>query len=49
LFYWIVFPVVQADLDKFCTWWNQHTVMHQSEKDMSSGRVPQHAVEYPLT
>ncbi|KAF9482346.1 hypothetical protein BDN70DRAFT_785322, partial [Pholiota conissans] len=47
LFYWIVFPVVQADLDEFHIWWNQHTIRHQPEKDMPSGHVPQDAVEHP--
>lgn len=47
LFYWILVPIVQAALDEFCVWWNQHTVCRQPDKDMPSGHVPQDAVEHP--
>lgn len=47
LFYWIFVPIVQAELDEFCVWWNQHTVRQQPDKDMPSGHVPQDALEHP--
>ncbi|KAJ7511628.1 hypothetical protein B0H11DRAFT_2370583 [Mycena galericulata] len=47
LFYWIFAPVIQAELDDFVQWWNNHRMRHQHEKIMPSGRVPSHAMDYP--
>jgi hypothetical protein len=47
LFYWIFVPLVQAELDEFRTWWNQHRVRHQPDKNMPSGHVPDDALEHP--
>ncbi|KAJ7798209.1 hypothetical protein B0H13DRAFT_1643103, partial [Mycena leptocephala] len=47
LFYWIFAPVIQAELDDFVQWWNNHRVRHQHEKIMPSGHVPSHAMDYP--
>ncbi|KAL0955296.1 hypothetical protein HGRIS_004185 [Hohenbuehelia grisea] len=47
LFYWIFPPLVQAELDQFCTWWNLHRVRPQQDKDMPSGHVPLDALKYP--
>ena len=40
MFYWVFVPLVQADLDGFRTWWNQHRVRAQRAKNMPSGHVP---------
>ncbi|KAJ7731684.1 hypothetical protein DFH07DRAFT_968678 [Mycena maculata] len=40
-------PVIQAELDDFVQWWNNHRVRHQHEKIMPSGHVPSHAMDYP--
>ncbi|KAJ7194877.1 hypothetical protein GGX14DRAFT_678051 [Mycena pura] len=47
LFYWIFAPLIQAELDEFAEWWNNHRVRHQHEKIMPSGHVPAHAMQYP--
>lgn len=38
---------MQASLDEFRIWWNQHTIRRQANKDMPSGHVPQDAVDHP--
>ncbi|KAJ7884218.1 hypothetical protein B0H13DRAFT_2235367 [Mycena leptocephala] len=46
LFNWIFPPLVQAQLDEFRTYWNQHTIHSQPEKEMLSGiRVPKEALQ----
>ena len=47
LFNWIFPPLVQAELDEFCLWWNQHRVRHQADKNMPSGHVPIDVLENP--
>ncbi|KAJ7220399.1 hypothetical protein C8J57DRAFT_1440393 [Mycena rebaudengoi] len=47
LFYWIFAPLIQAELDDFVQWWNNHQVRHQHKKIMPSGHVPSHAMDYP--
>ncbi|KAJ3504245.1 hypothetical protein NMY22_g17986 [Coprinellus aureogranulatus] len=47
LFYWIFIPLIQEALDEFRTYWNQHTVRPQPEKNMPSGHAPADALEYP--
>ncbi|KAJ7512411.1 hypothetical protein B0H11DRAFT_1698749 [Mycena galericulata] len=47
LFNWIFPPLVQAELDDFRTYWNQHKIRPQAEKSMPSGHVPADALEHP--
>lgn len=47
LFNWIFPPLVQAELDEFRTWWNQHRVRFQPDKNMPSGHVPIDVLEHP--
>ncbi|KAJ7196270.1 hypothetical protein GGX14DRAFT_575083 [Mycena pura] len=47
LFNWIFPPLLQAQLDDFRTYWNQHTIRPQPEKDMPSGHAPSDALEHP--
>ena len=47
LFYWIFVPLIQAELNDFQTWWNQHRIRSQPNKDMPSGHVPAHALRHP--
>ncbi|KAJ7195476.1 hypothetical protein GGX14DRAFT_403946 [Mycena pura] len=47
LFNWIFPPLLQAQLDDFRIYWNQHTICSQPEKDMPSGHVPADALEHP--
>ncbi|KAJ6489689.1 hypothetical protein C8R47DRAFT_977824 [Mycena vitilis] len=47
LFNWIFPPLVQAELDEFRTWWNQHQIRPQANKNMPSGHVPADALEHP--
>jgi hypothetical protein len=47
LFYWIFVPLIQAELDDFQTWWNQHRIRSQPSKNMPSGHVPAHALRHP--
>ncbi|KAF7371791.1 hypothetical protein MVEN_00035800 [Mycena venus] len=47
LFYWIFVPLLQAQLDEFCLWWNQHRVRTQKDKNMPSGHVPSDAFDHP--
>jgi hypothetical protein len=47
LFNWIFPPLVQKQLDEFQTWWNQHRIRAQPEKNMPSGHVPADAIEHP--
>ncbi|KAJ7877573.1 hypothetical protein B0H14DRAFT_2342283, partial [Mycena olivaceomarginata] len=45
LFNWIFPPLVQAELDEFRTYWNQHRIRSQAEKNMPSGHVPADLIE----
>ncbi|KAJ7123737.1 hypothetical protein C8R44DRAFT_840569 [Mycena epipterygia] len=47
LFNWIFPPLVQAELDDFRTYWNQHKIRPQADKNMPSGHVPADALEHP--
>ncbi|KAJ7708008.1 hypothetical protein B0H14DRAFT_3119448 [Mycena olivaceomarginata] len=47
LFNWIFPPLVQAELDEFRTYWNQHLVRSQPNKNMPSGHVPADALKHP--
>ncbi|KAK7006597.1 hypothetical protein R3P38DRAFT_3601201 [Favolaschia claudopus] len=47
LFNWIFPPLVQAKLDEFCTYWNQHIIRLQPEKEMPSGHAPADALAHP--
>ncbi|KAG6815251.1 hypothetical protein H0H93_010452 [Arthromyces matolae] len=47
LFNWIFPPLVQAELDEFKTWWNNHKIRSQKEKAMLSGHVPGDALLHP--
>ncbi|KAL0949272.1 hypothetical protein HGRIS_009350 [Hohenbuehelia grisea] len=47
LFNWIFPPLIQRELDEFCSWWNHHQIRVQPEKDMPSGHVPLDALEHP--
>ncbi|KAF7328323.1 hypothetical protein MVEN_02547700 [Mycena venus] len=47
LFNWIFPPLVQAELDEFRTYWNQHQVRSQPNKNMPSGHVPADVLEHP--
>ncbi|KAJ7021265.1 hypothetical protein C8F04DRAFT_1314842 [Mycena alexandri] len=47
LFNWIFPPLVQAELNEFRTWWNQHQIRSQRNKNMPSGHVPADALEHP--
>ncbi|KAJ7905018.1 hypothetical protein B0H13DRAFT_2233816 [Mycena leptocephala] len=47
LFNWIFPPLVQAELDEFRIWWNQHQIRSQPNKNMPSGHVPADALKYP--
>ncbi|KAJ3498047.1 hypothetical protein NMY22_g19640 [Coprinellus aureogranulatus] len=47
LFYWVFVPVIQRELDRFRTYWNNHQVRPQKEKLMPSGHVPSDAFENP--
>ncbi|KAK7058137.1 hypothetical protein R3P38DRAFT_3547593 [Favolaschia claudopus] len=47
LFYWIFVPIIQEQLDEFRTWWNNHRVRFQHDKNMPSGHIPAHAFEHP--
>jgi hypothetical protein len=47
LFNWIFPPVVQAELDEFRTYWNQHKIRPQANKIMPSGHVPADALKHP--
>ncbi|KAJ7197183.1 hypothetical protein GGX14DRAFT_668406 [Mycena pura] len=47
LFYWIFVPLLQAELDEFCTWWNHHRVRTQKDKTMPSGHVPADVLDHP--
>ncbi|KAJ6605196.1 hypothetical protein DFH09DRAFT_1422079 [Mycena vulgaris] len=47
LFNWIFPPVIQSLLDEFRTYWNQHTICAQPEKEMPSGHAPADALEHP--
>ncbi|KAJ7814946.1 hypothetical protein B0H14DRAFT_3090047 [Mycena olivaceomarginata] len=40
-------PLVQAQLDEFRTYWNQHTIRSQPEKEMLSGHATADALEHP--
>ncbi|KAJ7453495.1 hypothetical protein FB451DRAFT_1050178 [Mycena latifolia] len=47
LFNWIFPPLVQAELDDFRIYWNQHKIRAQANKNMPSGHVPADALEHP--
>ncbi|KAJ6473886.1 hypothetical protein C8R45DRAFT_1103556 [Mycena sanguinolenta] len=47
LFYWIFIPLLQAQLDEFCVYWNNHHVRTQKDKNMPSGHVPADAFSHP--
>ncbi|KAJ7733568.1 hypothetical protein DFH07DRAFT_870974 [Mycena maculata] len=47
LFYWIFVPLLQAKLDEFRLWWNQHRVRMQKDKNMPSAHVPQDVLDHP--
>ncbi|KAJ6566838.1 hypothetical protein B0H19DRAFT_1138688 [Mycena capillaripes] len=47
LFNWIFPPLVQAKLDEFRIYWNQHRVRSQPNKNMPSGHVPADILEHP--
>ncbi|KAJ6464706.1 hypothetical protein DFH09DRAFT_1254597 [Mycena vulgaris] len=47
LFNWIFPPLVQAELDDFRTYWNQHKIRPQPGKHMPSGHVPADALKHP--
>jgi hypothetical protein len=47
LFYWIFVPLIQAELDDFRTWWNQHRIRPQADKNLPSGHVPDDALQHP--
>ncbi|KAJ6507923.1 hypothetical protein C8R47DRAFT_62272 [Mycena vitilis] len=47
LFNWIFPPLVQAELDEFRVYWNQHRIRDQPKKNMPSGHVPADALEHP--
>ncbi|KAJ7170403.1 hypothetical protein C8R43DRAFT_1152952 [Mycena crocata] len=47
LFNWIFPPLVQAELDDFQIYWNQHRIRPQANKRMPSGHVPADALEHP--
>ena len=40
LFYWVFPPLIQAKLDEFKTYWNNHRIRKQKNKAMPSGHVP---------
>lgn len=43
LFYWVFPPLIQAKLDEFKTYWNNHRIRKQKNKAMPSGHVPMNA------
>ncbi|KAJ6543776.1 hypothetical protein DFH09DRAFT_1321960 [Mycena vulgaris] len=47
LFNWIFPSLIQSLLDEFRTYWNQHTIRVQPEKEMPSGHAPADALEHP--
>ncbi|KAJ7885240.1 hypothetical protein B0H13DRAFT_2235309 [Mycena leptocephala] len=47
LFNWIFPPLVQAELDKFRIWWNQHQIRSQPNKNIPSRHVPADVLKYP--
>ncbi|KAJ7874312.1 hypothetical protein B0H14DRAFT_3083423 [Mycena olivaceomarginata] len=47
LFNWIFPPLVQAELDEFRVYWNQHKIRSQQMKNMPSGHVPADVLEHP--
>jgi len=47
LFYWVFPPLVQAKLDEFKMYWNNHRVRSQKNKNMPSGHVPMNAFSNP--
>jgi hypothetical protein len=47
VFYWVFVPLVQAELNGFQEWWNQHRVRTQHEKNMPSGHVPSNTFANP--
>ncbi|KAJ7156233.1 hypothetical protein C8R46DRAFT_429357 [Mycena filopes] len=47
LFNWIFPPLVQAELDEFRVYWNQHKIRSQHLKNMPSGHVPADVLEHP--
>ncbi|KAF8508282.1 hypothetical protein JB92DRAFT_3121039 [Gautieria morchelliformis] len=47
LFYWIWPVALQAKLDEFVIYWNNHTIHSQPEKAMPSGMTPRHIYTCP--
>ncbi|KAF8532661.1 hypothetical protein JB92DRAFT_3080677 [Gautieria morchelliformis] len=47
VFYWIWPVVLQAKLDEFVIYWNNHTICSQPEKAMPSGMTPRHIYTCP--
>ncbi|KAJ7790053.1 hypothetical protein B0H14DRAFT_2396770, partial [Mycena olivaceomarginata] len=47
LFNWIFPSLIQAELDEFRIYWNQHRIRPQAEKNMPSGHVPADILEHP--
>ncbi|KAJ6598518.1 hypothetical protein B0H10DRAFT_2167613 [Mycena sp. CBHHK59/15] len=47
LFNWIFPPLIQAELNEFHTYWNQHKICDQPDKNMPSGHVPADVLEHP--
>ena len=43
LFCWVFPPLVQAKLDEFKVYWNNHRIRKQKNKAMPSGHVPMNA------
>ncbi|KAF7361589.1 hypothetical protein MSAN_01193000 [Mycena sanguinolenta] len=44
---WTFPALVQAELDEFRIYWNQHRIRPQAEKNMPSGHVPADLIEHP--
>ncbi|KIJ32674.1 hypothetical protein M422DRAFT_52733 [Sphaerobolus stellatus SS14] len=49
IFYWIFFPLVQAELNEFQLYWNAHRIRLQPGKQMPSGHVPNHVFSDPAS
>ncbi|KAJ7352050.1 hypothetical protein DFH08DRAFT_693097 [Mycena albidolilacea] len=44
---WIFPPLVQAELNELCVYWNQHKIHSQQMRNMPSGHVPPNVLEHP--
>lgn len=47
LFYWLWPQILQAQLDKFVEYWNNHRIRTQKEKQNMSGFIPMHGFTVP--